>query len=397
MTLSFVGPGSIEVGKGCDADRSLEDLLYRTELSSKTPSRLPAKYLGKPAEEIHDRILTARKKLGNRLVVLGHHYQRDEIIQYADFRGDSFKLAQNAAAHPEADYLIFCGVHFMAESADILSAEHQKVILPNLSAGCSMADMAPTSDVLACWDQLQAVGDVAGTITPVTYMNSTAALKAFCGANNGLVCTSSNAKAVVGWALGQSEKILFFPDQHLGRNTAIQLGYSPDDTVVWDPFQPLGGNTEEGLRHAKFILWRGHCSVHKRFTVQQIEDARERFPGINIIVHPECEMEVVEIADYVGSTEYIIKTVQEAPSGTQWAVGTEINLVKRLADEHPDKPTFCLDPVVCPCSTMYRIHPAYLAWVAEGLAEGDVINQVAVDETVSHWAKVALERMLETT
>ena len=396
MTLNVVQE-KLTVGKGCDADRSLQDLLYRTELSTKAASRLPSRYLGMPEEETHRRIAEARAKLGARLAILGHHYQRDEIIRYADFRGDSFKLARSAAAHPEADYIIFCGVHFMAESADVLSGPHQKVILPNLSAGCSMADMAPTEDVFECWNQLQAIEGVAGSVTPVTYMNSTAALKAFCGANGGVVCTSSNAEAVVQWALERSPKVLFFPDQHLGRNTAVKMGYSPDDTVVWDPFQPLGGNTEDALRRASFILWRGHCSVHKRFTVGQIEEARKRFPGVNVIVHPECELEVAQAADYIGSTEYIIETVSAAPAGGCWAVGTEINLVNRLASEHPDRTIFCLDPVICPCSTMYRIHPAYLAWVIEALAEGEVVNQVSVDETVTHWAKVALERMLATT
>ena len=245
MTLEVVQE-KLTVGKGCDADRSLQDLLYRTELSTKTPSRLPGRYLGMAEEEMHRRIAAARAELGSRLAILGHHYQRDEIIRYADFRGDSFKLARSAAAHPEADYIIFCGVHFMAESADVLSGPHQKVILPNLSAGCSMADMAPTEDVFACWEELQAIEGVAGTVTPVTYMNSTAALKAFCGVNGGVVCTSSNAAAVVEWALAQSAKVLFFPDQHLGRNTAVKMGYSPDDTVVWDPFQPLGGQHRGG-------------------------------------------------------------------------------------------------------------------------------------------------------
>ena len=270
------------------------------------------------------------------------------------------------------------------------------MILPNLAAGCSMADMAQTEDVLTCWDELQAISKIAGTVMPVTYMNSTAALKAFCGVNGGLVCTSSNARAVVKRALGERSKELFFPDQHLGRNTALKLGYKLGDTVIWDPFQPLGGNTEEQLEQATFILWKGHCSVHKRFTVGQIIDARAKFPGVNVVVHPECEHEVVEAADMDGSTEFIIKTVTDAPAGTTWAVGTEVNLVNRLAKENPDKTIFCLDPVVCPCSTMYRIHPAYLAWVLEGLVAGKVINQIKVDDKVAHWARVALERMLAT-
>jgi len=311
-------------------------------------------------------------------------------------RGDSFMLARYAAEKHDANHIVFCGVHFMAESADILSTPHQQVILPNMSAGCSMADMAPTADVLACWDDLQSIAGVKDTVLPVTYMNSAAALKAFCGYNGGLVCTSSNAGAVVGWALGQRQKVLFFPDQHLGRNTGHKMGYGQDDMVVWDPFKPLGGNTEEQLERATFILWKGHCSVHKRFTVQQIEEARERFPAVNILVHPECEREVVEVSDFDGSTEFIVKTVTESAPGSVWAIGTEINLVNRLAKEQPDKTIFCLDPVICPCATMYRIHPAYLAWVLEGLVKGEVINQVKVDEQVAHWARIALERMLET-
>jgi len=384
-------------GKQCDADRSLLDLIYHTELATKPGvSRLPKKYMGLSDSEVDKRILAAKAKLGDRLVVLGHHYQRDEIIKYADYRGDSYKLSKSAAAKPSADYIVFCGVHFMAESADILAQPHQRVILPNLSAGCSMADMAPTEDVLQCWEDLQAIEGVKGKVLPVTYINSTAALKAFCGANGGLVCTSSNAKAVVTWGLSQREKILFFPDQHLGRNTALKMGYSVDDTVVWDPFQPMGGNTPEALRKAKFILWKGHCSVHKRFTVEQIQEARKRYPGVKVIVHPECPRETVALADYDGSTEFIIKTVTEAPAGTTWAVGTEINLVNRLAHENPDKTIFCLDPVICPCSTMYRIHPAYLLWVLEELVEGNVVNEVKVADEIAHWARVALERMLAT-
>ena len=383
--------------KSCDADRSLEDLLYHTDLATKPGvSRLPKAYQGLSAQELDARIRAARAKLGTKLVILGHHYQRDEIIKYADFRGDSYKLAQNAAAHPEAEYIMFCGVHFMAESADILSGPHQKVVLPNMSAGCSMADMAPTDEVIECWKALQAIEGITDTVLPITYMNSTAALKAFCGSNGGLVCTSSNAKAVLQWALARKSKVLFFPDQHLGRNTAVKLGYQPEDCVVWDPFQPLGGNTPEVLRKATFILWKGHCSVHKRFTVEQIKQARERFPDVKVLVHPECELEVVQAADYDGSTEYIIEMVSEAPAGSKWAIGTEINLVNRLAKENPDKTVFCLDPVVCPCSTMYRIHPAYLAWVLEELVAGSVVNQVQVHPEIAQWAKVALERMLAT-
>jgi quinolinate synthase len=399
MTLDIIAaPEPLVPGQQCDADRSLADLLYHTELSTKAgTSHLPKKYMGLSDKQTDRMIRRAREKLGDRLVILGHHYQRDEIIKYVDYRGDSFKLARQAQARPEAEYIVFCGVHFMAESADVLSAPHQKVVLPNMSAGCSMADMAGTEDVLGCWDDLMGIDGVRDAVTPVTYMNSTAALKAFCGANGGVVCTSSNAQAVVQWALDQRRKVLFFPDQHLGRNTAIQMGYALDDTVVWDPFQPLGGNTEEELRNATFILWKGHCSVHKRFTVQQVEDARQRFPEVNILVHPECEMEVVQIAEHVGSTEYIINKVKEGAPGSQWAIGTEINLVNRLAREEPDKVVFCLDPVICPCSTMYRIHPAYLAWVLEELVQGRIENQVSVHEEVARLARVALERMLATT
>ncbi len=397
MTLSTAVEKQIVPGKHCDADRSLMDLLYHTEMSTKAGARLPKKYMGLAQAEIDARIAAAKKALGARLVILGHHYQRDEIIKFADFRGDSLKLAQNAATHPGAEFIVFCGVHFMAESAAVLGREHQRVILPNMSAGCSMADMAPTGDVLACWDELQRIAGVAGKVLPVTYMNSTAALKAFCGVNGGLVCTSSNAGAVVKWALGEKPKVLFVPDQHLGRNTALKLGCRLEDTVVWDPFQPLGGNNEDDLRRATFILWKGHCSVHKRFTVEQVQEARKRHPGIKIIVHPECTMEVVQLAGYVGSTEYIIKTVSAGAPGTIWGVGTEINLVNRLAHEHPDKTVFCLDPVICPCSTMYRIHPAYLCWVLEELAQGNVVNQVTVPKEVAHWARIALQRMLATT
>ncbi|MSQ26335.1 MAG: quinolinate synthase NadA [Dehalococcoidia bacterium] len=365
-------------------------------MASKVASHLPKKYMGLADEEYTARILAAKAKLGTKLVILGHHYQRDEIIRFADFRGDSLNLARNAAEHPEAEYIVFCGVHFMAESADILSGPHQKVILPNMSAGCSMADMAPTDDVLQCWDELQAIAGVQGQVTPVTYINSTAALKAFCGINEGAVCTSSNAKAILAWALKQRPKVLFFPDQHLGRNTAFAMGIPLDEMVVWDPVQPLGGNSEETLRKARILLWKGHCSVHKRFTVEQVREARAKHPGIKILVHPECTLEVVQEADYTGSTEYIVKTVRESAAGSQWAIGTEINLVNRLAKEHRDKLVFCLDPVICPCSTMYRIHPAYLAWVLEEMAEGRVVNQVAVPEQIAHWAKVALGRMLAT-
>jgi len=359
---------------------------------------IPQEYWRLSAQELKERIARSRRILGERCVVLGHHYQREDIIQFADVRGDSFKLAQWAAQRAEAEFIVFCGVHFMAESADILSQPHQKVILPNMSAGCSMADMADPEDVYACWEELQELA--LGHIMPVTYINSAAALKAFCGRNGGIVCTSSNAKKVLQWALERADKVLFFPDQHLGRNTGLKLGLSLEEMPVWDytlPYGSLGGNREEALRGAKIILWKGHCSVHQRFTVQQIEEARRRYPDVKVIVHPECRMEVVQAADMDGSTEFIARTIQEAPPGSKWAVGTEINLVSRLARENPDKIVFCLDPVVCPCSTMYRIHPAYLCWVLEELAQGRIVNQVKVDEETAHWARVALQRMLEVS
>ena len=346
-------------------------------------------------DELDQRIATARAKLGERLVILGHHYQRDEIIKYADFRGDSFKLAQLAAARPQADYIVFCGVHFMAESADILSAPHQRVILPNPAAGCSMADMANIAEVEECWQMLhEALGDEAGII-PVTYMNSAANLKAFCGRNGGIVCTSSNAPAVIKWAFSQGKRVLFFPDEHLGRNTALKYGIAEEQMAVWNPKDPMSSiDAEEELERSKIILWKGYCTTHMRFNLQQIAKARSEYPGIKVLVHPECRREVVEAADLYGSTEYIIQQIEKAPVGSQWAVATEINLVHRLAKEHPEQFIFCLDPIVCPCSTMYRIHPAYLAWVLEGLVQGQVINQVSVDEEIAHWARVALERML---
>ena len=357
--------------------------------------RIPADYLHLTTDELDRRIHEAREKLGRRVTIIGHHYQREEVIKYADYQGDSLKLSQNAASHPESDYIIFCGVHFMAETACILCAPHQKVILPNITAGCSMADMAPMDDVLDAWDDLTDVLEGPGAVLPVTYMNTIAGLKALCGRHGGIVCTSSNAAAVLRWSYQRADRVLFLPDQHLGRNTGLKLGLSLDDMVVWNPFKPLGGNTPEKLRRAKLILWQGHCSVHTRFTVKQIESARARYPDIKVIVHPECIMEVVQAADMDGSTEVIRKTIDDAPAGSKWAVGTEISLVNRLARQHPDKTIFCLDPIVCPCSTMYRIHPAYLCWVLEGLQEGVVINQVTVDDETQLYSRIALQRMLE--
>ena len=354
---------------------------------------IPRSYLGLPPQELDRRIREARAALGSRLVVLGHHYQRDEVIRYADHTGDSFKLARHAAAQEGIEYVLFCGVHFMAESADILTPPGVAVILPNMAAGCSMADMADPADVFAAWDELTAAlpGE---RVIPVTYMNSAASLKAFVGRREGIVCTSSNAPRTFEYAFARGDKVLFFPDQHLGRNTGFDMGIPLDEMVVWDWRKPLGGNDPEALARARVILWKGHCSTHQRFSVEQIERARAERPGVNVIVHPECSREVVAAADASGSTERIIQALAEAPAGSVWGVGTEINLVNRLAAEHPDKTVFCLDPVVCPCSTMYRIHPAYLAWTLEELVAGRVVNRVAVDAETREWSLAALERML---
>ncbi len=344
-------------------------------------------------EETDARITRARETLGKRAVILGHHYQREEIIRHADFRGDSFKLSQLAANRKEAKYIVFCGVHFMAESADILSADSQTVILPNLNAGCSMADMADIYQVEECWEQLEEAG-IARDVVPVTYVNSAANLKAFVGRNGGAVCTSSNARSVLEWAFRQKPKVLFFPDQHLGRNTSYRMGIPLDEMAVWDPRRERGGLSPETLAASRILLWKGHCSVHGRFTVEQIEEARATHPGVRVIVHPECTLEVVQAADCDGSTEFIINAIRAAEPGTQWAVGTEINLVNRLAREHPDQTIFCLDPVVCPCSTMYRIQPHYLLWVLENLVEGRVVNEIRVHPEVAEQARLALDRML---
>ena len=340
------------------------------------------------------RALSAKAALGDRVMILGHHYQRDEVIQFADITGDSFKLAQAAAAHSSAEYIIFCGVHFMAESADILTSDFQKVILPDLAAGCSMADMATASQVHQCWRELQKLGLSSKTI-PVTYMNSSAAIKSFTGENGGTICTSSNAEKSLRWAFSKGEKVLFLPDQHLGRNTAItSLGLKEEDCVVWNPWKPMGGLTEDEINNAKMILWRGHCSVHGRFAKSAIDEYRERIPGINIIVHPECQHAVVTAADFVGSTEKIIQTIKSAAPGTQWAVGTELNLVSRLAKENPDKGVFFLDRTVCYCSTMNRIDLPHLVWALESLVEGKIVNQIRVDSETARYSKLALEQML---
>ncbi len=340
------------------------------------------------------RATAAKKALGSKVLVLGHHYQRDEVIQFADITGDSFKLAQAAAAQSEAEYIIFCGVHFMAESADILTGPHQKVILPDLAAGCSMADMATAAQVEQCWQDLEKLG-VARKTVPVTYMNSSAAIKSFTGEHGGTICTSSNAEKTLRWAFEKAEKVIFLPDQHLGRNTAVNdLGLTLEDCVVWNPWKPQGGLTENEIKDAKMILWRGHCSVHGRFTKASIDEFRVRIPEINIIVHPECQNEVVSAADYVGSTEKIIKTVSEAAPGTQWAVGTELNLVSRLAAANPDKEVYFLDRTVCYCSTMNRIDLPHLVWALESLVSGKVVNEIKVDSETARYSKMALEQML---
>lgn len=362
--------------------------------------QLPEEYKLASDAELDARIRAAKETLGEKAVILGHFYQRDEVIQYADFVGDSFQLANAALTKPDAEAIVFCGVHFMAETADILSRPEQAVILPNLAAGCSMADMADADSVEECWEQLEEIygtepdADGRVPVIPVTYMNSSAALKAFCGEHGGIVCTSSNAKTVLEWAFERGQRVLFFPDQHLGRNTAKALGVPLEQMPMWNPNKDLGGNTEQALLDSKVILWHGFCSVHKRFSVAQIEKARADFPGVNVIVHPECPMEVVDAADSAGSTDFIKKAIAAATEPATFAIGTEINMVNRLAAEYPQHTIFCLDPVICPCSTMYRIHPGYLAWVLEELVAGRVVNRITVDDAVQSNAKTALERML---
>ena len=341
-----------------------------------------------------ERAIAARSALGSKAMVLGHHYQRDEVIAFADIRGDSFKLAQAAADNRDAEFIFFCGVHCMAESADILTSKNQKVILPDLAAGCSMADMATASQVDNCWQVLTKLG-VANKTIPITYMNSSAAMKAFTGENNGAVCTSSNAMRAMKWAFEKGEKVLFLPDQHLGRNTAVlSLGLKLEDCVLWNPWKPNGGLTDDQIKKAKVILWRGHCSVHGRFSVENINQVRAKISGVKVLVHPECQHDVVSNADVVGSTEMIIKTVKESAAGSKWAVGTELNLVQRLANENLDKQVVFLDKTVCYCSTMNRIDLPHLVWVMESLVNGRLENQIVVEEKIAKWAKVALERML---
>ncbi|KAK1178591.1 quinolinate synthase NadA [Streptomyces sp. NBS 14/10] len=368
----------------------------RSERGVECPGDLPA-----PSDpDLVARARAAKAELGDRVFVLGHHYQRDEVIEFADVTGDSFKLARDAAARPDAEYIVFCGVHFMAESADILTGDSQQVILPDLAAGCSMADMATAEQVAECWDVLTEAG-VAGVTVPVSYMNSSADIKAFTGKHGGTICTSSNAKRALDWAFEQGEprqnKVLFLPDQHLGRNTAVrEMGLSLDDCVVYNPHKPNGGLTADELRAAKMILWRGHCSVHGRFSLDSVNEVRERVPGVNVLVHPECKHEVVAAADHVGSTEHIIKTLEAAPAGSKWAIGTELNLVRRLANRFAseDKEIVFLDRTVCFCSTMNRIDLPHLVWSLESLAAGKVVNRIQVDKETEAHAKLALERML---
>ena len=382
----------------CETDTGIDTIPLALEQSFPSwQTSIPERYTKMDAEELSRRIRGARATLGEQVVILGHHYQREDIIQFADDRGDSFALAQYAASHPEAPYIVFCGVHFMAEAADILAAPHQQVILPNFEAGCSMADMANDADVNQAWRELGELYGGTDDIIPVTYMNSAASLKAFCGRNGGVVCTSSNAAKVLEWAFERGKRVFFFPDQHLGRNTGASMDIPLDEMVLWNWRRPAGsrgGASEEDLLRARIILWQGHCSVHQRFSLTQVEDARAKYPGVEIIVHPECRYEVVQAADANGSTAYIAKYVAEAAPGSIIGIGTEINLVARLAKENPDKTIFCLDPVVCPCSTMYRVHPAYLAWVMESLVDGVVVNQIKVPDDVRKDARVALERML---
>jgi quinolinate synthase len=370
----------------------------KEHLSERQP--LPEQYVGLSDEEMDTRIQAAKATLGRRLVILGHHYQRDEVIKFADYTGDSYRLAKEVSKHPDAEFIVFCGVHFMAESADVLSAPNQQVILPDLAAGCSMSDMAAPDQLEMCWRELgemgalAAAGERAGVI-PVTYINSAAAIKAFVGERGGVVCTSSNAGGALRWAWERGERVLFLPDQHLGRNTAYQMGVPLDRMVVWNPDEVWGGLTPDAVKQARVILWKGHCSVHTKFTVRQIENIRAEHPGIRVIVHPEVPWEVVQAADAFGSTEQIIKTVKASPVGSVWAVGTEIHLVSRLAREvAPDRTVLSLDNFGCLCSTMFRVSPNHLLWVLEGLVRGEVHNRITVPEAQKHWVKVALERML---
>jgi quinolinate synthase len=364
---------------------------------------LPEEYVGLSDAEMDERIARAKAALGRRLVILGHHYQRDEVIRFADYTGDSYKLAQQVGQHPDAEFIVFCGVHFMAESADVLSADHQQVILPDLAAGCSMSDMADPEQLETCWAELEQMGVLgppgaapdARAVVPITYINSAAAIKAFCGEHGGIVCTSSNAAATLTWGWARAQKILFLPDQNLGRNTAYAMGVPLDDMVVWDPNEVWGGLTPEAVQRARIILWKGHCSVHTRFTVRQIQALRAQHPGIRIIVHPEVPWDVVQAADESGSTEFIINRVKSSAEGSIWGVGTEIHLVNRLAHEvHPQRTVHSIDQFGCLCSTMFRVSPNHLLWILEGLVHGVVHNRIVVPDHQKRWTKVALDRML---
>ena len=395
MTVTTARPAGLDLMPGVEPTPLALLLLGRgsdpaSERGVDCPGDLPL--ASDPA--LVERARAAKEALGDRVFVLGHHYQRDEVIAFADVTGDSFKLAQQAAARPEAEFIVFAGVHFMAESADILTSPSQKVLLPDLAAGCSMADMATFDQVEQCWEDLQAAG-VADVTVPVSYMNSSAAIKAFTGEHGGTICTSSNAQRALTWAFERGSKVLFLPDQHLGRNTAVrEMGLSLDDCVVYDPRRPGGGLTEQQLRDAPMVLWKGHCSVHGRFTAESVRDVRERVPGVTVLVHPECRHEVVEAADLVGSTEMIIQTLEAAPAGSAWAIGTELNLVRRLAQEHPDKTVVFLDRAVCFCSTMNRIDLPHLVWTLESLVESRVVNQISVEPRTAQRARAALDRML---
>ncbi len=361
---------------------------------AETTERPVTDYQHLSADELFDRTAAAKRSLGDKVLVLGHNYQRDEVIEHADLRGDSLMLSKLAAQHAERPNIIFCGVHFMAETADILSRSQQTVILPDLAAGCSMADMAAIEQVEECWDSLGRVLPVEETVMPAVYVNSAAVLKAFCGEHGGITCTSSNARAVIEWSWARRQKILFFPDEHLGRNTANKMGIPREDMIVWDPFMPKGGNTIEAIKRARLILWKGHCSVHQMFQPAHVDYFRKEYPDVKVIVHPECHENVVNKADFVGSTEFIIKTVSAAPAGTIWAVGTELNLVNRLKRLQSDKRVFFLSSTVCQCATMFRIDAPHLCWAMENLAEGHVVNRIVVPDDEKVWAKAALDRMM---
>ncbi len=377
------------------ASISIADIRAAAPTALRLQRPLPDRYTLASADELEAMIRAAKTELGSRLCILGHHYQRDEVIRWADATGDSFKLAR-FAADSDATEIVFCGVHFMAESADVLTEAHQRVYLPDLNAGCSMADMADIDQVEECWEQLAELVDIE-RVVPITYMNSSAALKAFVGLHGGAVCTSSNARAVLAWSFAKGDRVLFFPDQHLGRNTGYDMGYGERDMRVWDPRHDLGGLTEADVRDSRLLLWKGHCSVHQRFRPEHVHAARAEHPGIEIVVHPECAHDVVELADRVGSTERILAWANAAPTGTAMAIGTEIHMVQRLAKAHPDKRIVSLDPLICPCSTMFRIDEPHLAWTLEQIVAGEAVNQIVVDPVTTEWARVALQRMLDIT